>query len=418
MRQTDSKIWHRVTDLMRSACMLLLLAWTLTAVVSCSGGGDDIGTPEVPYPTPDPTPDPTPKPSPDDPGVNLPILFSASEQQEETTRADVPLEETFKSFIVYGFKNKTEDTYQTVFPGYVVRWTANSANTTNTNSDGWEYVNQQAPGDEEQTIKYWDWSSQAYRFFGVAGTSSTNEVREEEVTVGTTKMFKVTYTADAYNEGDTPYYSHLWYSTGELSAYSDRQFGQPVKLEFIKPLAKVRFKFIFENPEDAPRTTLTDKFFRPSDGNTIKMTGDVSVSYPLTGTSLTETFAATAEAGGRSYLDLDYYTDADIGTEMRTVGEEQVEVVIAPYLNANVSKTDKVYTVLPVSDQGAYTLTVSVNGEPKTTYVPAEYMVWKPGYLYTYIFKIHVDFGVEISSVQSAFTEWVNHESPHTVHNW
>ena len=33
-------------------------------------------------------------------------------------------------------------------------------------------------------------------------------------------------------------------------------------------------------------------------------------------------------------------------------------------------------------------VTVSVNGDPKTTTVPAQYMTWLPGYLYTYIFKI------------------------------
>jgi len=59
-----------------------------------------------------------------------------------------------------------------------------------------------------------------------------------------------------------------------------------------------------------------------------------------------------------------------------------------------------------------------VNGDPKTTVVSAEYMDWKPGYEYTYIFKIHVDGGVSISSVQAAFTPWVFHEKPRTVYNW
>jgi len=59
-----------------------------------------------------------------------------------------------------------------------------------------------------------------------------------------------------------------------------------------------------------------------------------------------------------------------------------------------------------------------VNGEPKTTVVPAEFMEWKPGYQYTYIFKVHVDQGVSISSVQAAFTTWSFYATDHTVYNW
>lgn len=411
MRRTDSNLWHRLTDLMRSASVLLLSALTMLAVVSCSGSGDD---PETPGTTPE---------RPDEHEEDLPILFSASEQEEgSVTRADTPLENTFTSFVVYGFKNKDGDnglneTYQTVFPGYVVKWETNSANTTNTNTDGWEYVNMQPAGQEEQTIKYWDMSSSAYRFFGVAGATRTNVVTGSEETVEGRKMYKVTYEADATKENETPYYSHLWYSTGDLSVYPYRQFGMPVQLQFIKPLSQVRFMFIFEDPSKARETELTSKSFSPSNGSTIKMKGDVTVRYPLTGTDITETFASTAEAEGMIELKLDYYES--VTTETLNPGtENEKTVVVSPYLGADASKTRKVYTVLPVIDQGSYTLKVSVNGEPKSTIVPAEFMDWKPGYLYTYVFKIHVDNGVSISSVQSAFTEWTIDEKEHIVHNW
>jgi hypothetical protein len=74
---------------------------------------------------------------------------------------------------------------------------------------------------------------------------------------------------------------------------------------------------------------------------------------------------------------------------------------------------------LPAPDgQGTLTLTVSVNGDPKTTVVPKEYTKWLPGYEYTYIFKVHVDGGVSIDKVQSAFTDWIEHVGSHEIYNW
>ena len=418
MKRTDRDIRHRVVDLMRSVSMLLQLAMMLTvavvvvpAFVSCGSGGEDVVIPE----TPNPTPDPTPTPTPEVPNADLPILFSDLQQEEENiTRAGLQ-DNDVTSFKVYGFKNMSYDEEngygdpQIVFPGYIVNWVTNSANTTTSNTHEWEYVNQQAHDQEEQTIKYWDWSSNAYRFFGVAGATRTNVVTGQEVTNGSIKYYEVTYQADAKKEEETPYYSHLWFSTGNPTVYPQRQYGQPVQLEFIKPLSKVRFMFIFEDPSLASTTELTEKHFLPTNGNTIKTKGDVTVTYPLTGTSLTETFAASGEPEGLTEFNLDYYT---------SVTKDYEGTVIEPYLGAVEANVNKVYTVLPVTGQGSYTLHVYVNGEPKTTVVPAEYMDWKPGYQYTYVFKIHVDGGVSISSVQSAFTQWTIHESDHTVHNW
>ena len=45
-------------------------------------------------------------------------------------------------------------------------------------------------------------------------------------------------------------------------------------------------------------------------------------------------------------------------------------------------------------------------------------MQWKPGYSYTYIFKITAEGGVEIELVQSAFTPWTDVEMNHDVYNW
>ena len=344
-----------------------------------------------------------------------PIAFSGALASEEAvTRAETPLSAYVQNFRIYGFKNMSHDAtagygdLQQVFPGYRVLWTENSANSTITNTHGWEYVNRQALGEEEQTVKYWDWSATAYRFFAIAGISGTNEVTGTYKTYdggtdGEYQAYDVAYQADADYPAAIPYYSHLWFQPTD-----SRQFGQPVQLEFLKPFATVRFMFTFEDPAVAKTTELTDKKFRPTNDNTIKKKGNVIVSYPLTGNNVTETFSTHAEAEGMTALTQDYY--AAVSKENGTVVE--------PYLNADASATGKEYTLLPATAQGSYTMTVLVNGQPKNAVVPAEFMDWKPGFKYTYIFKVHVDGSVGIDIVQSAFTPWTDHQATHTVYNW
>ena len=360
------------------------------------------------------------------PEVFTPIVFSAMQQEEQAvTRSDAPLSTVANTFTVYGYKNMSEsgDSYgdeQLVFPGYTVKWTENSAATTTTNTNGWDYVNQRSSTGEEQTIKYWDWSAKAYRFFGVTGaargtivTHETNETHE------TYKAYDISMMADGSSDADiaeTPYYSHLWFSTGNTGVYPDKPFGKPVQLKYLKPLAKVRFKFIFENPDDASITTLTEKSFRPSNGKGILTRARITVSYPLTGTAINETVTISYDQtylGGISAFTEDYYGAGEVSKQ--TINE--VEHVVSPYYDASATALNKEYAVLPATNQGTYTLTVSVNGEPKTTVVPEEFMNWKIGYLYTYVFKVHVDGGVSIDVVQSAFTQWTVHPADHTVYS-
>lgn len=367
-----------------------------------------------------------PQPTPTD----IAIAFNAAQkEQQEVTRAGL---ETYGTtfFKVYGFKNTGYDdqgtadpaddaytTYQMVFPGYIVNWQESSASGSATNTSNWEYVGQEPLGQTPQTVKYWDYSALAYRFFAIAGASGTNEVTGAYKTyhageADEYQAYEVSYEADASNVASIPYYSHLWFSTGKLPTYSSRQFGYPVQLEFLKPFSQVRFIFTFEDPSKARETTLGNKSFRPTSGTTIKMKGKVTVSYPLTGTATTEQFYATAGAEGLTALTQDYYTSVT----KETIAAQ--EVVIAPYYNADENATNTVYTVLPASDQGSYSMTVAVNGEPKTAIVPAQYMNWQPGYQYTYVFKIYVDGSVTIDSVQSAFTPWTDHTATYTVYNW
>lgn len=390
-----------MTGLMRSASILLLLAWTVLTVGCSSGAGDD---PDTPQPTPG---------QPGEPDTYLPILFSALQQEEDTdvTRATSLEDMNVFSFTVWGYKNLNYndgayDNLQTVFPGYTVNWVENSANTTSSNTHGWEYVNQQTTSDE-QTIKYWDWGAKAYRFLAVTGTVvedyggtyEANKAYKANEANGTKFTFAAncsgaTEEAIAANIAAVPYFSRLWFSTGNVGEYPDRQFGKPVQLEFTKPFARVRFLFNYSYAAEGVRVTSPN--FKPADNEEkIALVGTVTVSYPLTGTATKESYSVTPKAVPAAGETLNAFT------------EEYIP-----------EGTEKWYTVLPALSQGNYTMNVIVNNNERTAVVPAAYMSWLPGYSYTYIFKITEDGGVEIDLVQSAVTPWTELENDHSANNW
>ena len=72
------------------------------------------------------------------------------------------------NFVVEGVKsNGTVATQEVVFDHYNVNFVENTANTTTSNTAGWEYVAQTKHANSEssaQTIKYWDYAMSQYDF--------------------------------------------------------------------------------------------------------------------------------------------------------------------------------------------------------------------------------------------------------------
>jgi len=359
------------------------------------------------------------------------ITFSGNEGEEQTvtrapmTRAGTPLSEKATSFKVWGHKSMDydEDTGvysgdQTVFPGYTVNWYSNSAGTTTSNSSNWEYV---MPGPPAQTIKFWDWSAAAYRFYAVTGEAAADndaliaDPRKYLPSGSPTTLFKLITNCydddgDAIEEereviqanmAKTPYFTRLWFSTGKQPEYADKQFGKPVVLEFLKPYARVRFIFKYVFPREG--ILLDHVSFKPSDGTTpIARKGTVTISYPLTGTAIKESYDTTVDtsAGALTAFTVDYDP------------EDDGKVYPAPLTE------DGWYIVAPNNHQGSYTLSADINAETKTAVVPANYMQWLPGYSYTYIFKILDEGGVKIDLVETAVTTWTPIDVIHEVYNW
>ena len=70
----------------------------------------------------------------------------------------------------------------------------------------------------------------------------------------------------------------------------------------------------------------------------------------------------------------------------------------------------KWYYVPPLAnipyEQGAYTITANISGKKVSATVPAQYMQWKAGYQYTYIFKLS-DVGDNITFADLQVEQWL-----------
>ncbi len=348
------------------------------------------------------------------------ISFSNELIEDQTvTRAAQGLEEvlTNKTFVVYGYKNDNYEadsytSFQTVMNAYTVNWKSNSANSTVSNTDGWEYVGQGT----NQSIKYWDWSALAYRFFAYAQGNATADPATEPETVtvsapsGTPQTVTFSTRVDVSSEATmaaAPYFSKLWFSTGNVVEYPNCQFGRPVRLHFVKPFARVRFIFTFADGLSFGRESLQKPEFKPTDGGEkIATAGTVAVTYPLTGTATEESWTTTATSS-IDMFDIDYYEADDA------------------YTPANAQETtydntpQKWYTVLPQT-HGSFTVSVRVvTTDTKTAIVPAEFMDWKAGYEYTYKFKITEGGGLTLDVIQIGINQWgIEHDIEHNVFNW
>ena len=395
MNVTFRHITLRMAGLLRLASVLLLSALTALAVVSC-GGSDDTSTPEPPVPP--------------QPRAETPIAFSGSlsedkgESHARTRAATTPLSDTHKTFKVWGYKNTNESAAENVMQNYTVNYTSGSAGTTTSNSSGWEYVNQQPGGGTEQSIKYWDFTANDYRFFGYAGSgvtpsySSSGDANHPSVSLS----FAVDATTANLTtlSASTPLYSKLWHKNGSAIA-SDIS---PVTLEFLQPYVKVRF--LFRQSESAEMIfVVTEQSFGPTDPNKkIYTKGTFTTTYPLAENSTEEIWNITPGTEDTDYLTAltqDYYEAASDETDPNILAHQK-----------------KWYVVLPTVSQGTYTLTVKVNNDPRTVVVPEQYMDWLPGYEYTYVFKITDPGGVELESVQAGFNPWTVHTGVKNIFNW
>lgn len=367
---------------------ILIIPFMALCLFSCAGSGQE--EPDVPT-------------QPEEP-KGASISFggnSGTWQDAPTTRAnkETGLETISKTFKVWGYKT-TEGNYtsgfdksQNVMNGYIVNWTQPAAGGTGS----WDYTGiRNEELQTTQTIKFWDYSSTSYRYFAFSPANAKvtttflsgdgNTTTDAAAATQTSFSIPFEYKEDA-TAVTTPYISDLWLSDNQN--FGNRKYGACVKLTFAPIITKVRFRF---NYLKDTKISITDIVFKNINDEHSPTKGNIIVSYPITGTGTKASYKwVTTETGTEPIkFTIPYEEDAD--------------------LNHQATERKKWYYVPPLGDsntpQGAYIISATIDGKKSTATIPAEYMQWKAGYQYTYIFKITVA-GPNIAFTNMQVEKWV-----------
>ena len=341
-----------------------------------------------------------------------------------------------KNFVLVGFKGSETAAANTTyaFDHYNVNYVNGTANTTESNTANWEYVNQNmdvrgangplAHKAGQQTIKYWDYSCASYDFiaFSMGKGNKTGEATVPDYATPTA-VNAATLGTDAYTlTGDANTLSKCYIS--DMKTVTKGNYSKTaVAMSFRHLTSKVRIALY----ETVPGYVISDVMFynvatggTGSDQGTLFGTfnnhGTLTVYFPTTGTANAETKKADYNKAHVKFSSTE--TDAtvsskDFGTvNYNNKAENEIKDAndaIEKYLGQTSTdpsycgaKADNYYqTVLPAEGKSMpanlridYKLTATdgtgevIYVKGATATVPAKYTEWKPGYAYTYIFKI------------------------------
>ena len=348
---------------------IIFIFFMALCLLSCSSSGQD--DPFIPEPQ----------------QVGISFGGNSGSWQDASSRAgdgETGLEKLFSSFKVWGYKTKNDDggtnenggsnddgsttsSTQKVMDGYRVDW--------NTSSKDWEYIGIYNDSlNLYQTIKYWDYSALQYHFWAYAPANASG-VTTSENTNANSHSITIPY---EFNSNatltSTPYISNLCIP----------KIGDQVKLTFVPLIAKVRFKFKYNDKQiasikeisfrDERWTSTGNGTFQWSGASDAKtpVEGNIIATYPLSGTNtdVSKTWETTKQ--GILELTIPYEEDADENhqTEIRQKWYFMPPMDIANY------------------PQGNYILSAKIEGNQVSATVGSEYMQWKAGFQYTYIFKV------------------------------
>lgn len=341
------------------------------------------------------------------------------------------------NFVVVGFKGSKTDAANNevyAFDHYNVNFKDGSAFSTESNRDGWEYVNQDMNvkgtkpaaslaqgGASQQTIKYWDHSCKSYDF--IAFSMGKKDAASEYATP--THVDKDNLATAAYTlTGDVNTLSECYIS--DMKTVTEPNYNKTsVSMSFRHLASKVRMALF----EIVPGYVISDvKFYDATDdtatanpegtliGN-FNNSGTLTVYFPTTGTDNASEkdynkahvkFTASTAPGEDGVL-----TSKNFGAVNYKNQAEGKIPEGTTYLSQNAATpsycgVDDPYhyyqNVLPSEGKpSAITLRIdykltsvdgsneTINVKGATATVPAKYTEWKSGYAYTYIFKISPD---------------------------
>lgn len=334
------------------------------------------------------------------------------------------------NFVVVGFKGSKEDaanneTY--AFDHYNVNFKDGSANSTESNRAGWEYVNQDMKvkgtepaaslaqsGASQQTIKYWDHSCASYDFLAFSMGKGAASKYATPTAVNKADLKNAAYTLT----GNVNTLSECYIS--DMKTVKEKEYGNAsVSMSFRHLASKVRMALF----ETIPGYVVSDvKFYADATGTTnseegtlfgkFNNSGTLTVYFPTTGIVNKDNkdynkahvkFTASTAAGETATLSSKGFGAVKYGNQDEGTIREG-----STYLSQNAAKPsycgDGYQNVLP-SEGAASAITLridykltsvdgsneTINVKGATATVPAQYTEWKSGYAYTYIFKISQD---------------------------
>ncbi len=348
-------------------------------------------------------------------------------------------------FHVYGIKNETDagagnvTAENLVFNNYKVTYADGSAQSTASNSAGWDYVGETLTANEAQNIsdnagtgaqliKYWDYHATDYTFYAFA--LANNDIDE-----GRVKVVKVTnYPDDVYRNGynitvtadanPTQLYLanrlNIKASSNQDPSQSNA-YGGKVNFSFRSAMAKVRVGMY----ETIPGYTLTLNAFRVAEAIPAPSFGDMTAEQ-------TASFAAnlanskSGTAGTINIVYKDQSTGDENAPEVVFNGTKDNVLTLGANLKQGTVLGADATAVVYDDSEGSYTPVYPMEGNSNnlklkvdftltaktgetikvknaTAEVPASYLKWRPGYAYTYIFKISDQTNATIGSLTGLY---------------
>lgn len=321
-------------------------------------------------------------------------------------------------FYVYGEKYTGSPAAATkVFDTYKVKYAAVPANSTASNTKGWEYVgnlwdngghekSNVGGGVDDQTIKYWDYSASKYNFLAFSAAAADLSDGKIKVTKGPGDK---AYTVDIQAGADIEKlyfadYVEILKGTPNNPVLPNEQntYGGYVKFTFRNLAAKVRVGFYETVPGYKIKIT---KMYANGGGDkhnflavcpNIKASQKSKITVTYKGDGPDKDYAVVSGKKKEENSDLVAVNTLTLGTGV--FGSELNTTSSSPTWDTNNGE----YTFFwPQTDNGDplkitvdYTLTstdgsgekIEVKGATAT--VPKEYVAWKANTAYTYIFKI------------------------------
>ena len=336
---------------------------------------------------------------------------------ETNTTGNEAAELLGKNFVVVGYKNFSAESSSPVkvFDHYNVNYDESSKNSTLSNTAGWEYVGQNmnvkgvnensgklATDATAQTIKYWDHSASSYDF--VAFSMGKGHTGEGQTTTYATPT-AVNWTNldnNAYTlSGDINTLSECYISDKlNVANYS----SAAVQLQFRHLTSKIRMALYETVPgykikdvkfhQSAQNSHVTATETKPTlfGSNAFNKKGTYTVSFSENEGKANLSFSAEATDGTENVLQFTQVnykesflgeTSADASYCGTGTDDKEFKKILPNGGNGNVVSMQIDYTLY--SEDGSRE-EIKVYGAKAD--VPAAYTAWKPGYAYTYIFKI------------------------------